>query len=67
VIIHAWGQRYIYQVRSVTEVRPQDISILSHEDISWLTLVTCQGYDEESDSYRMRVAVRAVLVKVEPE
>jgi len=67
VIVHAWGQRYIYQVRSVTEVRPQDISILSHEDISWLTLVTCQGYDEESDSYRMRVAVRAVLVKVEPE
>ncbi len=67
VIVHAWGQRYIYQVRSVTEVSPQDIGVLSHEDISWLTLVTCQGYDEESNSYRMRVAVRAVLVEVEPE
>jgi LPXTG-site transpeptidase (sortase) family protein len=67
VIIHAWGQRYIYQVRSVLEVKPENISVLSHEDISWLTLVTCQGYDQANNSYNMRVAVRAVLVKIEAD
>jgi LPXTG-site transpeptidase (sortase) family protein len=67
VIVHAWGQRYIYQVRSVLEVRPENISVISHEDLSWLTLVTCQDYDEANNSYSMRVAVRAVLVKVEAE
>jgi LPXTG-site transpeptidase (sortase) family protein len=66
VIVHAWGQRYIYQVRSVLEVKPENISVLSHEDISWLTLVTCQDYNQANNSYSMRVAVRAVLVKVEP-
>ncbi len=67
IIVHAWGQRYLYQVRSVLEVRPENISVISHEDLSWLTLVTCQDYDEASDSYSMRVAVRAVLVKVETD
>jgi len=38
IIVHAWGQRYIYQVRSVLEVRPDNVSVISHEDLSWLTL-----------------------------
>jgi LPXTG-site transpeptidase (sortase) family protein len=67
VIVHAWGQRYIYQVRSVLQVRPENISVISHEDLSWLTLVTCQDYDEASNTYSMRIAVRAVLVKVEAD
>jgi LPXTG-site transpeptidase (sortase) family protein len=67
IIIDAWGQRYIYQVRSVLEIRPENISVISHEDISWLTLITCQDYNEADNSYSMRVAVRAVLVKIEAE
>jgi hypothetical protein len=29
-----------------------------------LTLLTCQGYDETGDSYRYRLAVRAVEIGV---
>jgi LPXTG-site transpeptidase (sortase) family protein len=67
VVIHAWGQRYIYKVRSIQQVRPQDLSILSPEKESWITLITCQGYDDAKKSYRFRLAVRAVLVEVKPE
>jgi hypothetical protein len=31
---------------------------------SHMSLVTCRGYDEASNSYRYRVLVRAVLVEV---
>jgi LPXTG-site transpeptidase (sortase) family protein len=65
VIIHAWGQSYIYEIRSVKYgVNPNNTSIITHEENPWLTLITCQGYDEESDSYKWRIVVRAVLVKV---
>ncbi|NJD59076.1 MAG: sortase, partial [Anaerolineae bacterium] len=65
VIIHAWGQSYIYEIRSVqNRVNPNNTSIITHEEKPWLTLITCQGYDEDSDSYKWRIVVRAVLVKV---
>lgn len=69
VLIHAYGQEYIYEVRRVRNwVRPSDISLLTrHEDYDWITLITCRGYDEASDSYKYRSVVRAVLVKVEAE
>jgi LPXTG-site transpeptidase (sortase) family protein len=65
IIVHLDGQKYIYQVREVRLVRPYDLSILRHEDLPWLTLVTCRGYDAASDSYPWRVAVRAVQVKIQ--
>ncbi|HTX79119.1 MAG TPA: sortase, partial [Longilinea sp.] len=65
IIVHAsWGQDYVYEVRSVREVAPDDLSILKHEDQSWLTLVTCQGYDQRTNSYQKRLMVRAVLVSI---
>lgn len=67
VIVHAWGQRYIYEVRDVREVRPSDVSILHHEERPWLTLITCHGFDEESGAYRWRTVARAVLMRVEAE
>jgi LPXTG-site transpeptidase (sortase) family protein len=67
VILHANGQRYIYQVRSTRRVYPGDTSIINHEDEDWLTLLTCQGYNERKDAYDYRIVVRAVLLKVEPE
>jgi predicted Rossmann-fold nucleotide-binding protein len=30
----------------------------------WVTLITCQGYDEQQDAYRSRMVVRAVLMEV---
>ncbi|MCP4141168.1 MAG: sortase [Chloroflexi bacterium] len=67
VILHANGQRYTYQVRTQRKVWPNDLSILNHEEYDWITLITCQGYDEKLDSYDYRIAVRAILMDVQPE
>jgi LPXTG-site transpeptidase (sortase) family protein len=64
VIIHAYGQQYIYEVREVRRIWPGNLSVLRHEDQSWLTLLTCYEYNEQAGDYRYRIAVRAVLVKV---
>lgn len=46
-------------------LKPNDVTkAFEHKDESWVTLLTCRGYDEKSDSYRQRVAVKAVLVRV---
>jgi len=34
-------------------------SVIMHKDLPWVTLVTCRGYDEASNSYEYRVAVGA--------
>jgi LPXTG-site transpeptidase (sortase) family protein len=67
VIIHAWGSRYVYSVRSNSLYSPFDLDVLSHEDLDWVTLITCQGYNETLDRYDFRRVVRAVLVSVKPE
>lgn len=59
------GRRHIYEVRQVRRVRPHDLSVLRHEEYDWLTLITCEGYDEINDRYRTRLVVRGVLVSVE--
>ena len=65
VIIHAGGTQYVYEVREVTQVSPEAISsAIKHEELPWLTLITCRGYDEASNSYRYRVVARAVLIEV---
>jgi LPXTG-site transpeptidase (sortase) family protein len=64
VMIHAFGQEYIFEVRSNDVVEPNDPRAFQHEEKPWLTLVTCREYDEETNSYRKRVVVRAVLVAV---
>jgi len=62
VIVHAFGQDYVYEVREIEKyVQPDDTSyVFEHEDYPYLTLITCKGYDEDSDSYRWRVVVKAV-------
>jgi type VI secretion system secreted protein VgrG len=65
VIIHAWGAQYVYEVRQVMQVDPGAISsVITHEDLPWVTLITCRGYDEASNSYKYREVVRAVFVEV---
>jgi LPXTG-site transpeptidase (sortase) family protein len=64
IIIRAYGQKYTFEVRSNTIVEPDDSSVFKHEEKPWLTLVTCREYDERTNSYLKRVAVRAVLVSV---
>jgi LPXTG-site transpeptidase (sortase) family protein len=67
VIVHMGGQKYIYQVQDVRRVWPDDNTVLVHQDVPTLTLITCQDYDQAKQSYRYRIAVRAVLVVVEPD
>ena len=67
VIVHAWGNRYIYEVREVRLVKPHDTSILDHKELDWLTLITCKDYNSQDNSYQWRVAVQAVLMNVEDD
>ena len=67
VVVHGWGQRYIYEIRAVELVSPADRDVFRHEERSWLTLVTCHGYDERENAYRWRVAARAVLIQIDTE
>ena len=67
IIVHAYGQKYIFAVRTNTVVLPNDSSVFKHEEKPWLTLVTCKEYDAKTKTYRKRVVVRAVLVSVEWE
>ena len=65
LVLEAGGVRYLYQVRQVAVVAPDDLSALRHETLDWLTLITCQGYDPALDGYRWRVVVRAVRIGIE--
>jgi LPXTG-site transpeptidase (sortase) family protein len=68
VIVHLNGQAYVYRVRQVTQVGPNDTAaMLKHKAQPWLTLVTCRAYDPASDSYKYRILVQAVLVSIEPD
>jgi LPXTG-site transpeptidase (sortase) family protein len=66
IIIHAWNQEYIYEVRETKIVSATDTSdALKHEEYSWITLVTCRDYDAKAGAYNERYLVRAVLTKVQ--
>ncbi len=63
--MHAFGQQYVYSVRSVKQISPDNAAaVIKHEKLPWLTLLTCRGYDAKSDTYKYRVVVRAVLVEI---
>ena len=65
IIVHAGDAQYVYEVREVLQVAPGAASsVIKHEELPWVTLITCRGYNEVTDSYKYRVAVRAVLVEV---
>ena len=62
--VRAFGDVYVFSVRNVSLVGPKQIDSLEHKDQPWLTLITCQTYDESTQSYRQRVIVQAVLIDV---
>jgi LPXTG-site transpeptidase (sortase) family protein len=65
IILTMGGQRYIYEVRTNSSILPTDLSPFRHEEKSWLTLITCLGYDPHLDIYRYRQVARAVLMRIE--
>ena len=66
IFVYNSGYRYSYKVVSNEIVKANDASVFRHEEKSYLTLITCNNYDEETGTYLNRVAVRAVLVDVRP-
>lgn len=66
IFIYSSGYRFTYQVVSNQAVQPDDVSIFRHERDAYLTLITCEAFDEASNSYDLRIAVRAKLVQVKP-
>lgn len=68
IIIHLGGMKYTYAIRSNSTISPNNTYWLTkHEKLDWITLVTCQQYDEKTKSYLYRRVVRAVLVSIEAE
>ena len=67
VILHAFGNKYIYEIRENQEIWPSDLSPLEHKDGIWLTLLTCRQYNLKTHNYDHRQMARAVLIKVIPE
>ena len=67
IILHAWGYKYLYEVREYRLVDPFDQYAFQHEDYSWITLTTCEGYDPSTGSYWWRRVVKAVEVNVVPD
>jgi LPXTG-site transpeptidase (sortase) family protein len=65
VIVESFGVRYIYEVRESFLMKPNDSRILQHEEYPWLTLVTCQEYNEITQTYTWRRVVKAVLIATE--
>jgi LPXTG-site transpeptidase (sortase) family protein len=62
VLIHIGRSVYAYEVRENRLVEPDDFSVLGHEEYDWITLLTCQGFDEREGDYTLRRVVRAVRV-----
>jgi LPXTG-site transpeptidase (sortase) family protein len=67
VKIHAWGHVYSYSVRTNYLVNPDNMQPFHHQDYDWVTLVSCEQYNQHMDTYRFRRVVQAVLVDVSPE
>jgi LPXTG-site transpeptidase (sortase) family protein len=69
IIVHLIGEKYVFEVRSSRLVSPSSTGF-AFEDLdgySYLTLITCQGYNYQNDFYRFRRILRAVLVDVQSE
>ena len=64
--IDLYGSTYVYEVRENRLIYPSSVNLaLQHKDSSWITLLTCEGYQGDEGGYQYRRIVQAVLVKVE--
>lgn len=64
--IRAFGQTYVYEVRENTRLwgSSRVEKVFKHEELDWMTLLTCEGYNPLTGKYLFRRMVRAVLVDV---
>jgi sortase A len=64
ILITAFNRQFVYEVRSTANVLPTDLSVFNHEDKPVLTLITCSDYNELTQDYDGRLAVKAALIQV---
>ena len=58
-------QLYVYEVTENLRIQPDQIDLaFESKSSSWLTLLTCEGFEEETATYGARRMVRAVLVNI---
>ena len=63
--IYAWGQVYTYEVRENKLISAANVSaVLKPETLDWVTLLTCEQFNEDKGEYQYRRMVRAVLIEV---
>jgi LPXTG-site transpeptidase (sortase) family protein len=68
VIIRAWSKVFIYEVQSNARINPKNIAqVMKRESASWVTLVTCESFNTNTNAYTYRRMVRAILVSVTEE
>ena len=61
------GFTYVYEVRQSSVILPTNIKTLfQHEDDSWLSLVTCENFNDKTGKFTNRRLVRAVLISILP-
>lgn len=60
------GRRYIYEVRENKTFMVWDdpSNVLVHKENDWVTLLTCEDYSENTDSYLKRRVVIGELVSI---
>ena len=62
--IEAYGMTYTYEVRESERVLATAVDrVLTPKTGSWITLLTCEQYNETTDKYAYRRMVRAVLIE----
>jgi LPXTG-site transpeptidase (sortase) family protein len=65
ILIETVGNVYVYEVRESEVIAPNDLdSVFEEEVYDWVTLLTCENYQEGLGTYAARRIVRAVLVEV---
>lgn len=65
VYIHSNGLVYVYEVQQSFTVSPNNVAeVFKHQEYNWITLVTCENYNENLDTYTSRRVVRAILISV---
>jgi|GEM_PF-6410047 LPXTG-site transpeptidase (sortase) family protein len=63
--IDAFGKTYTYEVHQNQLIDASDINeVMQHQEKDWVTLLTCEDYNQSADSYNFRRIVRGLLVKI---
>ncbi|NOH04125.1 MAG: sortase [Chloroflexi bacterium] len=67
IYIHNDGLTYVYEVRTSGLILPSSIrTLFRHEEDAWLSLVTCENFNDKAETFAYRRLVRAVLISIIP-